>query len=294
MRGRRRQDIPARLITPAPPVGREDAEVVATRRREVARRHDRDAREDVEPDPGAGERGSQPPLALLCVGADVLAHENRRRGRVESEPDGLPDDVPAPDDECPAPRPQRRVEIAERVEQEGDAVRRPEGGEHRVVEDEQRHDPLRLLGGSGQRRVVLDAKIAGEEDDDGRDHGQRVDRTGWARLEQGRARCGGRRRRGRRVGGRRARPAAPLRDAVHRRPPARGAALAAPLAPRRHRRPPRERRRSRSRPAATRGPRLEERDRRRAARGRRALAGDGRRRPLSPRSHERRLAAAAP
>ena len=123
---------------------------------------DRDARECLELDPRAGS-AAQPPLALLRVGADVLAHEDRTRIRLEREPDGLADDVPAPDDDCPAPRPQRRAQIAERVEQEGDAVRRSEGREHRIVQDEKGNDPLRPFHGRGERRLVVQAQVAREQ-----------------------------------------------------------------------------------------------------------------------------------
>ena len=153
----------ARLIAPAPPIRSEHAKVVAADRRQVARRHDRDSRECLELDPALGERRAQPPLALLRVGADVLAHEDRTRIRLEREPDGLADDVPAPDDDCPAPRPQRRAQIAERVEQEGDAVRRSEGREHRIVQDEEGNDPLRPFHGRGERRLVVQAQVAREQ-----------------------------------------------------------------------------------------------------------------------------------
>ena len=180
---------------------------------------------------------------------DRLGTDVRARARTVSR-----DDVAAADDE---PRPALRSGASrsrERVEQEGDAVRRSEGREHGVVQDEERHDPLRPFDGRGERRVVVHAQVAREQNDS-------IVRS-WTKgrhepvtpnLEHSPARRGRRRRRGRRLGGRRARTAASLRDAVHRRPPARSAALAPPLAPRRHRRPPRERRRGRSRAASDSG-----------------------------------------
>ena len=109
----------------------------------------------------------QPALALLCVGTDVLADEDGGRIDVERQPDGLADDAAAAHDERSAPQPQRGVEIAERFDQEGDPVRRPERREHGVVEDEQRHDVLRPVDGSGERRLVVQTQVTREEHDDG-------------------------------------------------------------------------------------------------------------------------------
>ncbi len=62
---------------------------------------------------------------------------------------------------------QRLVEIAQRLQHEGDAVRGGETrAEQRLVEDEQWHDPLRLRRGA-KRRVVPHTEIAVEENDRG-------------------------------------------------------------------------------------------------------------------------------
>ena len=55
----------------------------------------------------------------------------------------------------------------ERVEQEGGAVRRAEGREDGVVEDEERDDTFRPLGSRGQCGMVVHAQVAGEEDERG-------------------------------------------------------------------------------------------------------------------------------
>ena len=118
-------------------------------------------------DSGCREAGTQPALALLGVRADVLADEDRGGIGVEREPDGLTDDVPAAHDEGATARLQGRVEIAERVEQKPEPVRRPECGEHHVVQDEEWHDPLGPLDGGGEGRVVVQAQITGEQHDHG-------------------------------------------------------------------------------------------------------------------------------
>jgi hypothetical protein len=61
---------------------------------------------------------------------------------------------------------ERGVEVGQRVEQERQAVGAGEGAaQDGVVEHEQRHDPLGLLDGRRQRRVVVDAEVAVEQDD---------------------------------------------------------------------------------------------------------------------------------
>ncbi len=140
--------------------------MVAAGGRKVAGRHHRHTRIDLELDTGGREPDAQPPLPLLCVRTHVLADEDGARVRVERESDGLADDVPATDDERSVPGPQRRVEVAERVEQEHDAVRRSEG-EHGVVQDEERHDSLALLDSGGESGVVVQTQITGEQHDDG-------------------------------------------------------------------------------------------------------------------------------
>ena len=173
---RRREDVSPRFLAPAPPVGREDAEVVVARGREVAGRDDRDAGEHLELDPRAPERRPQPPFALLGVRAHVCGDVNCLGTHVLGGSDRLRHDIAAADDELRAALAQPCVQIPERADQEGDAVRRPERCEHGVVQNEERHDLLRAFDRSAERRVVVDAKIAREQNDV-RLHGQRVDRN---------------------------------------------------------------------------------------------------------------------
>ena len=158
--------------------------MVAAGGREVAGRDHGHAGEDLELDPGARERRAQPPLALLRVRAHVLAEEDRLGAGVLRDPDGLREDVAAPDDErCPTLA-QPSVEVVERVEQERDPVRHAERCEDVVVEHEQRDDAFRPLDGGGERRVVVQAQIAGEEHDDG--SVPRFPHT-WTKGRQGRS-----------------------------------------------------------------------------------------------------------
>lgn len=78
-------------------------------------------------------------LALLRVGAHVLGDVDGVSPVLEGDPDGLADDVAAPD--CEA-RPERREgapQVLKRVEQEGDPVRCAEAPRQPLVEHEERH-----------------------------------------------------------------------------------------------------------------------------------------------------------
>jgi hypothetical protein len=106
------------------------------------------------------------PLTPLRVAARVLGDEHRLRPNVPSERERLGDDVTRPQHQAGTARPEARVQVAERVEQEGDAVRpRERASEDRVVEDEQRHDPLGLVRRRRECEVVVHAQVAREEDD---------------------------------------------------------------------------------------------------------------------------------
>ncbi len=91
------------------------------------------------------------------------------RPRLPGDADRLRDGVPTADDEATASLEQRLPQIGQRVEQEGDPVRRTEAREDMVVEDEERHDVGRVVHRRMKGGVVMDAKVAREEDD-GRAH----------------------------------------------------------------------------------------------------------------------------
>jgi hypothetical protein len=62
---------------------------------------------------------------------------------------------------------QRGVEVAQRLEQKGDAVGRAERAEDGVVEDEERDDALRAVDRRRERGLVVHAQVPGEQHDDG-------------------------------------------------------------------------------------------------------------------------------
>ena len=105
--------------------------------------------------------GPQPLLARLSVGADVGAQMDGFRAGFLDQPRRLRDHVAAPDDQW-----QALPQICERLEQEADAIGRREARlEDRVVEDEERDHRLRRGGCGGQRRVIVRAQVAREQDD---------------------------------------------------------------------------------------------------------------------------------
>ena len=59
--------------------------------------------------------------------------------------------------------PERRTKLRQKHMQEACALRARR--EQPLVEDEERHDPVAVAPGRGQRGVVVGAQVAGEEDD---------------------------------------------------------------------------------------------------------------------------------
>jgi len=121
---------------------------------------------DAELPTALGERATQLLLAGLGIGSDVFAHEDRVGVGFARDVEALGHDVASSDDEPASQFAQRSVEVGERFEQEGQPVRGAERAEDRIVEDEQRHDRLGFCGGD-ERRMIVDSKIACEEDDCG-------------------------------------------------------------------------------------------------------------------------------
>ena len=157
---------PPGMAAPRPPVGREHLEVVTPGRHQLARRDHGGASEvpDVEPFPV--RRRVEPSLA----GGGEARHIRRGEHRAGAGPAhhlGADGDRVAPaDDEVAAEAAKRLAEIAKRVEQERQAIR---GGipapDDVVVEHEQREHPFGRAGGRGQRRVIIDPQVAGEQQD---------------------------------------------------------------------------------------------------------------------------------
>src|SRR3954451_5219604 len=116
-----------------------------------------------EGDPLVSAGLAQALLAPSRVGAPVGAHVQLRSSACARDRDRLADRVTSPEEEAPTGLPQGAVEVAQRLVQKGDAIGRGEArAEQLVVEDEQRHGPLRLRG-RGKGRVVAHPQIAVEE-----------------------------------------------------------------------------------------------------------------------------------
>ena len=93
---------------------------------------------------------------------------DRRGARIAYDGEHLLEPVAASHDESASERGERTVQVAERVEEERDAVRR--AGRRRqdlVVEHEEGHDVIRLGDGRRECGLVGDAEVAGEDDDRG-------------------------------------------------------------------------------------------------------------------------------
>ena len=102
----------------------------------------------------------------MRVLADVVTHEDRLGVDLDRDLHCFRDDVATPQNEPRSPLGERGVEILERVAQERDAIRPGEVALHDpVVEHEERNDPLGLSRGCRESRVIVDAKVAREEND---------------------------------------------------------------------------------------------------------------------------------
>jgi len=99
------------------------------------------------------------------VGAEVLAQVDGLGAALPGRADRLPHRVPPPDKQPGAALAQLAIERRQAIEEMGDPVRGAAAAtEQGLVEDEERDYTLRLAGGSGERRLVADAQVAGEED----------------------------------------------------------------------------------------------------------------------------------
>ena len=155
---RRTLNRPPRGLRPGPVEGREDAVVRARARFDRRKRRDRDTRRDAQGHALAAAGLLEAPLTPLCVAARVLGDEQCRGPDLARKRERLGDDVARPQDEARAARVEARVEVTERFEQERNPVRpRERAPENRLVEDEQRHDPPRLVRRGRECGVVVHA-----------------------------------------------------------------------------------------------------------------------------------------
>ncbi len=168
---------------PTPVVGREHLVVVVAVGRHRARIDDRRARRDLHRHAVLHARGLEQLQPGAGVATHVVAHVDRVRATRERHVDDALGPPAAPGDEAPADGAQLVVEIDERLEQEAGAIRAVEpAGEDGVVEDEERHDQIGGLRRPGQRGVVRDPEVAGEDDDG--DTGHAPDARRYARSCQ--------------------------------------------------------------------------------------------------------------
>ena len=139
----------------------------------AATRHDRTgldrghAREGAQPNALGAAGDLESLLARLRMSAEVLADMDRPAPGPLRDPQRLLDRVAPADEQPGAALAQSPVEIAQAVEQVGDTIRRPAGARQQsIVEHEQRQDAVGLPGGGGQGRLVADAQVSSEEDED--------------------------------------------------------------------------------------------------------------------------------
>ena len=157
---------------PSAPVRGEDSIVVAAGGYELPGWDDGDPGERSQRDPGFPAGPLESRLPLVGVGADVLRDVDRVGSRVAGHVERLLHRIASPNQQLRAALPERAVEIAKGVEQEADPVRgSAPAREQRVVEDEE-GDEVPPPRGRGQRRVVANTQIPGEEND-GDGHGRR-------------------------------------------------------------------------------------------------------------------------
>ena len=149
-------------------VGREHLVVVVAGRGDLTRGDDVVAVDETEV-----ELGREPALPLDRVRADVGAREDGGRADLARSLHGLGDDLAATHLERAAKPAERCVEIGERLLEERAPPRRRSRSACRdaVVEHEERQHRLGGLDRGRERRVVVNAEVAGEEDD--RDLAQR-------------------------------------------------------------------------------------------------------------------------
>ncbi len=160
-------DIPHTLLRPAPEVGREHGEVVASRRSHLARRDGR--HHTVVDGEGAAalrEGGPQPPLPGLREASGPCRDVHRPGARLRDHGPDLLHHVPGPHDQVPAALAQGLVQSRQAVGQEGEAVGRGEPrGVDAVVPHEQRNNLVRLVERGAQRGMVVQPQVGREQHD---------------------------------------------------------------------------------------------------------------------------------
>ena len=164
---RRLAGLPPGRGAPGAPVGREDPVVIPAGRPDVSGGHDRVARRHRKRDPVAGALPCQPLLTSRRVPGDVAGDEDGDRPRLRGHADHLGDWLAPADHQVAAERAQFFPQRRHRLGEEPRPVRRH--GQRRV-HDEERHHLTAARAGVGQRRVVVNSQVTGEEHDSGVHH----------------------------------------------------------------------------------------------------------------------------
>ena len=147
--------------------------MIAAGGHELTGRDDRDAWHDAQLQALGLAGRREPALPRLGVGAHVLAQEHGGGADLLCDAHRLLHHVALPHDQRAAARAQRAIQVAQGLEHERHAIGCAEAAEHRVVEDEERHDPLGGSCGRRQGGLVAHAQVAREEDDGGAHLGAR-------------------------------------------------------------------------------------------------------------------------
>lgn len=139
---------------------------------ELAGWNDRDPRERSQRDPGFATGSLEPRLPPVRVAADILRDVDRVGSGAASHLEGRVGGVSSPDQQSSAAVPEGAVEIVKGIEQEGDPVRGSAPAREKVLIEDEERDDVPAPRGRGQRRVVANAQIPGEENE-GDGHGRR-------------------------------------------------------------------------------------------------------------------------
>jgi hypothetical protein len=169
-------------LLPGAVEGREDRVRPAVLRADAPDVGDEQARLPPHRDPGAVERGLDPPVARERERRDVGGEVGGARANLGGQRRQLLLRPPFAHHEVGAALPQRGAQLGQAAVQEPGAVAGGEASlEQPRVEHEHRHDALARAVGGGQAGVVVDAQVAAEPDEGGARHvlgtGERPGRT---------------------------------------------------------------------------------------------------------------------
>jgi hypothetical protein len=154
----------------------------AAARSHVARRQHGHAGEQPQRHPVLLALLGEPLLPALGVPADVGDHREALGADLAGQPHRLGHRVAGADHQVAAPAAERFAQVGQGLMQKADPV----GGDRlqRGVEHEQRDHPLGVGAGGGERRVVVEAQVPGEQHDRGLHAGVRIGVPGRVSRER--------------------------------------------------------------------------------------------------------------